>query len=742
MPDHRPPLGRPADRVESAAKVTGRAKYAADFAPPSLAYAVIVGSPVARGRVTGYDLAAAEKSPGVLAVLTPPNRLPMNPVPGKELFPKGVPPVELRPPLADEVVHHAGQAIAVVVADTFERATHAASLVRVTYRAEPPVTTVEAATGTAFRPETFAGKDELQTARGDANALAGAATRLEQSYRVPVQHHHPIEVCAAVAAWAGDELTLHDTSRNLRDARNVAAAVFGLPKAAVRVLCPFVGGAFGSKGYTFQHDLLAAAAARVVGRPVKLVLTRRQMATLAGHRPETRQTLALGAAEDGKLTAVAHATTSTTSTVADYAEPCGAMTNKMYSCANVTTSHQVVRLNRSSPIFMRGPGEFEGSFALESALDELSYGLGIDPVELRLRNHADRDEGKGLPWSTRHLKECYRRGAAAFGWAGRNPTPRSNRDGHWLVGTGMATAAYPANRDAASASVRLTADGGAVGRAIAHEIGNGAQTVLARIAAAALELPAEVVRFELGDSSLPEAPGAGGSRTTATVGPAVMAAAAAVVAKLARVAVADRRSPLFGLAPDAVTVRGGRLVSRADAAKSDPFAAVLSRANLKGIEAEAHSAPGGEAKEFSFLSTGAVFVEARVDADLGAVRVSRVVGVYDPGAVLNPKAARSQVLGGVVMGLGATLSEGTAYDARSGRPVNPDLGDYHVAVFADIPTIDVAFVNEPDPRFNPTGARGVGEIGITGVAAAIANAVFHATGKRVRDLPITPDKLL
>ena len=736
-----PALGRPLDRADGPLKVAGRARYAAEFNPAGLAHAVVVTSRVARGQVTGYDTAAAEAMPGVLAVVTPRTAPPMRPVPGHELFPKGKPPLELRPPLADDRVHHFGQAVAVVVADTFERATAAAAHVRVAVAAAEP--TLDPARADGFEPESFAGREELQYRRGDAAAaLAGAEVTVAVTYRTPVEHHHPIEPAATVAAWDGDSLTLHDSSRWVRATRKVAAGVFGLPADRVRVIAPFVGGAFGSKGFTWQHNLLAAAAAKVVGRPVKLVLTRAQMATLAGHRPETVQTVALGATRAGRLVAIRHATTSTTSPVADFVEPCGTLSKHLYACPAVAVTHRVVRVNRSSPVFMRAPGEAAGLFALESAVDELAHALGTDPVELRLRNHADRDEEKGRPWSSKHLAECYHRGAERFGWAKRDPRPRAMRDGRLLVGWGMATAAYPGIRDKAGARVRVTADGRAVAASAAHEIGNGAYTVLAQVAADALGLPADRVRFELGDTALPFAPAAGASQTTATVGSAVIAAAAAAKAKLANLAAADRASPLFGLAADDVVARDGKLVAKADAAKADAFTDVLRRAGLAGVAAEASAGPGEEKQKFSFLSTGAHFVEVAVDPDLPRVRVRRVVGVYDPGKVLNPKTARSQFLGAVLMGLGAALLERTVYDPRGGAVVTPDLEGYLLPVAADAPEIDVSFVDEPDPVFNPTGGRGLGELGITGLAAAVANAVFHATGKRVRDLPITPDKLL
>lgn len=741
MADDRATTGRPLARADGRLKVTGGARYAAEFSPAGVAHAVIVTSTIARGSVTAIHAAGVETLPGVLAVLTPQNVPPLKPVPGHELFPKGKPPVELRPPLADPRVHHFGQAVAVVVARTLEQAQFAAVRLRVEYAAEPP--TLDPARGDGFEPEAFAGRDELQHHRGDvAKALAAAAVTVEATYRTPVEHHHPIEPAAAVAEWQDGGLTLHDSSRWVHAARKVMAGVFGLPADKVRVRSPFVGGAFGSKGFIWQHDLLAALSAKVVGRPVKLVLTRRQMATLAGHRPQTVQTVTLAADRGGRLAALRHATTSTTSPVADFVEPCGTLSKHLYACPAVSVTHRVVRVHRSSPVFMRAPGELPGTFAVESAMDELAVALGLDPLDLRVRNHADRDEEKNRPWSGKRLLECYRRGAERFGWAKREPKPRTMRDGRHLVGWGVATAAYPAVRSEATAAVRLTADGTAVASSAAHEIGNGAMTVLAQVAADALGLPAEKVRFELGDSALPFAPAAGASQTTATVGSAVVAACGKLTAELAALAVADRGSPLFGLTADAVAVRGSRLVATADRTKADAFTAVLRRAGKKELAATASSAPAGEKEKYSFLSTGVQFVEVKVDPDLPRVAVTRVVGVYDVGRVLNPKTARSQLVGGVLMGLGAALLEETVYDPRTGEPVTPDLEGYRLMTAADTPAVDVSWTDVPDLVFNPTGARGLGEIGVTGIPAAVANAVYHATGTRVRDLPITPDKLL
>lgn len=508
------------------------------------------------------------------------------------------------------------------------------------------------------------------------------------------------------------------------------------------MLCPFVGGGFGSKGGTWSHVMLAAMAAKQTGTPVKLALERTQMFGPVGSRPMTEQRMRLGAAAGGKLKALLHDTVSSNSYVLDFSEPCTTISKSLYATETLQTTQRMATMNVGAHTYMRAPGESSGSFALECSLDELAYALKIDPIALRLQNHADQDPEKNLPFSSKSLRQCYQIGAERFGWARRTPEPRSMRSGRMLVGWGMASATYPVNRDAAKASALIRADGTALVRSGTHDLGTGTYTIMTQIAAEALGLPVAKVRFELGDTLQPAAPGAGGSKTTASVGPAVYVAAKAAREKLVALAIADRASPLAGLAPEAVLAEDGWLIDRQRPERREAMVTIIARHGGAAIEAHSDEQPGEERRQYAMHSFGAVFVEVHVDPDLGTIRVPRVVGVYGVGRLMNQKTGHSQLMGGIVWGLGMGLMEKTEMDWRNGRAVNANLADYHVPVNADIGIIDVSVVDEDDPHVNLLGAKGIGEIGIVGVAAALGNAVFHATGKRVRELPITLDKLI
>jgi xanthine dehydrogenase YagR molybdenum-binding subunit len=729
-----PSIGAPVNRVDGRLKVTGGAKYAAEFAVPNVAYAVIVTSSIAKGRVRQMDTSAAERAPGVLAVLTPQNapRLPG-------------PPQQMRVPtlMQTDEVHYNGQPIGVVIADTFEHATAAVGLVRVTYAEEKPdldMATAPHAPAEATRPVGSGGR---HTAHGDiAKGLTDADVKVEHTYTTPFENHNPMEPHNTLAVWDGDRLTLYDSTQGIFNVRSGVARMFGIPPENVRVVSHFTGGGFGSKGGPWSHVFLSAMAAKHVSRPVKLVLTRRQMFGPSGGRAHTSQQVTLGARKDGTLTAVRHLTTSTTSTLEDFVESSGGLTRMLYESPNIETDHALVRMNVGSPTFMRAPGESTGSFALESAMDELAVTLGLDPIELRLKNYAEKDPESGKPWSSKSLRECYRVGAERFGWSKRASKPRSMSDGRWLIGYGMATATYPARQQAASCLARILPDGRALIRAGSQEIGCGTYTVMAQIAADALGLAVDRVRFELGDTDMPPTPASVGSATASSTGPAVNAAAAAARQKLVQMAIADAASPLHGAREDDVRTTEGRLSLASDASKSETFEALIARNGGQAVEARVDLKPGPEQQQYSMHSFGAVFSEVRVDRDLGLIRVPRVVAAYGGGKILNSKTATSQMISGIVWGVSQALFEETHIDGRSGRYVNADLAEYHVPVNADIGKIDVMFVEESDPHVNPIGVKGVGEIPIVGVAASIANAVYHATGKRVRDLPITLDKLL
>jgi xanthine dehydrogenase YagR molybdenum-binding subunit len=704
-----------------------------------MTYAVIVGSTVAKGRIDRIAAQEAERAPGVLAVMTHVNapRLPA------DATKKTTPGDRVLQILQDDLVRYSGQPVAVVVADTFERASAAAARVDVHYQAEAPVTEMEGEIDRAFSHPLSNGKSP-DSRRGDLDkGLAAATTRIEVTYTTPVEHHNPMEMHATVAVWQGPEqLTLYDATQGVFEVQRKTALALGLPTENVRILSPFVGGGFGGKGSVWSHVVLAAMAARQVGRPVKLVLTRMQMFDFVGFRPRTIQKVALGATQAGVLTAIAHEGTSQTSRFDDFVEPVAVATRMLYACPNVVTSHRLVRLDAGTPQFMRAPGESSGTFALESAMDELAAALAIDPVELRLKNYADRDPHEDKPWSSKSLRECYRRGAERFQWSRRTPAPRSMRDGNLLVGLGMATATYPVNRNAAGAVARVFSNGTAVVQSGSQDVGPGTYTAMTQIAADALGLPAGKVRFELGDTRMPKTPVSGGSMTAASTGSAVQATCSALQRKLLRMALDAPESPLRGADEKDLVVEDGRIYARSDPRKAETYAALLGRKGLKQVEERGEAKPGAEKEQLSMHSFGAQFAEVRVDPEMGTVRVTRWTGVFAAGRILNPKLARSQFIGGVVWGIGMALTERTVMDPRLGRFVTRDLADYHVPVNADVPDIDVSWINEVDPRVNPVGVKGIGELGLTGAAAAIANAIYHATGKRIRDLPITVDKLL
>jgi len=725
------------DRVEGRLKVTGKTPYGPETAVANVAHAVIVGAAAAPGRVESIETREAERAPGVLRVITHVNapRLPgaAHNEPGQRVL-------QL---LQDDRVLYNDQPIAVVVADTLENAQYAASLVRAVVRGEKPQLDLGGHLGEAYAPEkTPRGPTDTHTGDFD-RAYAGAAYRINATYTTPVHNHNPMEPHGTIAVWnAADRVTVYDATQGITGVRKRIAKLFGLPVDGVRVISLFVGGGFGCKGTPWSHVPLAVMAARVLGRPVKLVVTRHQMFSLVGHRPVTRQQLALSADARGRLVAMRHDVVAVTSRFDEFVEPSAAQTRMSYACPNIRTSHRLVRLDVSTPTFTRAPGEASGSFALESAMDELSYALKLDPLELRLRNYAERDPESGKPFSSKSLRACYQQAAERFGWTHRRAAVRATRKGHEWVGWGMATATYPAGQSPAQAVARIRADGTALVQSGTQDLGTGTYTIMAQVAADALGLPIDRVRFELGDTRLPEAPLSAGSRTAASVGPAVKGAAEAVRAAIVTLALADTASPLYEMPAADVVFADGCLVDARDSARRDPFQAILKRAGRTEIEGRFAAEENPVRKEHSLHSFGAQFAEVHVDAELGQVRVTRFVGAFAGGKILNAKTARSQFIGGIVWGIGMALHEEGLRDRRTGRVVTRDLADYHVPVHLDVPAIEIITVDEADSIVNAVGAKGIGEIGITGAAAAIANAVYHATGVRVRDLPITPDKLL
>jgi xanthine dehydrogenase YagR molybdenum-binding subunit len=700
-------VGQPINRVDGIRKVTGSATYAAEWPLENMAYGVMITSEIAAGTITRIDPSAAERADGVICLLTPDDTADL-PKAGHGAF--NPPAGRILSLLQSRDVHYHGEPIGVAVAETFEQARHAAALVRYEYAPSSVDADMERALARSYPyTDKIIGRDPPSTKRGDVNAgMREADVRLDLVYRTPIETHNPIEPHATIAAWEGDTLTLYDSTQFVYGVRATVARALGIDESRVRVVSPFVGGAFGSKGTAWSHVVLAAMAARRAKRPVKLVLGRRQMFGPVGARPFTVQHFEIGGKRDGTITAIRHTATSSTSKLDEWVEASTVPTRMLYACPNQQTSQHLVRLNTGSPTFNRAPGEATGMFALESAIDELAHALEMDPLALRLQNYADEDPEDHKPWSSKALRDCYRVAADRFGWERRDARPGAVRDGDLLVGMGMATATYPVNQLPASAIARLLPDGTVEIRAATHEIGTGVYTILTQLAADVLGIPTARVRVVLGDTSLPRNPITAGSMTATSTGSAVHAAATALRDMLAELGITD----LTSYRPSAV------------------------------VEAKGESRPGEARARYAMHAFGAIFAEVCVDPELGMIHCSRIVAAYGGGRILNPKTARSQMLGGIVYGLGMALLEETIIDPRTGRYVNPELDEYHLPVNADVPDIDVTFVDEHDPHVNPIGVKGIGELGMTGVAAAVANAVFNATGVRVRDLPITLDKVL
>jgi xanthine dehydrogenase YagR molybdenum-binding subunit len=725
-------VGKPVDRVDGPAKTTGQARFSAEYPYPNLAYAALVHATINRGRVTSIDSTDASAIPGVIAVITHQNAPAMKPAPK-------VTPLNLSSLvsgtsvnyLQSDEVHWDGQPVAVVVAETSDAAKEAAALVQVEYEAVRSTTDFTDAESFA-KPQKGSALMPAGAKKGDAEAaLAAAEVSVDLRFTTPPYNHNAIEPHATTAIWDGDKLTVHDATQSIDWFRAHLALRFGIPAADVRVIAQYVGGGFGGKGSIWPGTILTALAARATGRPVRMMLTREGVYRTVGGRTPSIQRVALGAGRDGKLTALVHTSVMRTGRVGGSFEQITSQSGHLYSAENILLRSSSVEQDVIPNTAMRAPGESIGTFALEASIDELAHQLGIDPIDLRMRNEPDRDPLHGKVFSHRMLREAYALGAERFGWHDRTPEPGSMRDGRWLVGMGVASAYHPSWQFTANVTVRLSSDGNVLVRCAFQEMGMGGATAQAQIAADALGVPFEAVRVEYGDSALPTAPGAGGSMQTASVANSVIEACAKVKRSL-----------------ESLAKRSG--------ATGESHTAILERAKVPFVEAAVGSETrmGKLTGQLKFMgkflrdrrrwvraAAGAQFCEVRVDQDTGEVRVSRWTGVFDVGRVINPKTASSQLRGGIVMGIGMALAEETLVDPRTGRVMNPSLAEYHVPVHADIPPIDVAYLDDPDPTM-PLGLLGVGEVGITGVAAAIANAVHHATGKRVRDLPITLDKLI
>ncbi|MCP9953413.1 xanthine dehydrogenase family protein molybdopterin-binding subunit [Actinomadura madurae] len=739
-------IGQEAVRVDGPEKVTGTARYTGEISPPGLAHARIVGARVPSGRVASIDTVAAERAGGVLAVLTHHDLPKVGHVPLVPSLMGGPAPGETFFPMQDDTVHYAGQPVAIVVAGTLEQAQHAAALVEVAYAEAPSVTTIEQGRADAYEPEKiFGGFLPARSRRGDVEAgLAEADLHVDAEFRFAANHHNALEALTTTAVWEGDRLTLYDSCQGIKAVQLTVAALLGMSPSKIRVLTRFVGGAFGSKAMVWPHVTLTALAARHVRRPVRLVVPREQMFTSCGHREEQEQHVRLGARRDGTLTAIRHRKISVTSPFDDWAEPAFGVSSRLYACPAFEGAHRLVRGNTMTPTFTRGPGEAAGVFSLECAMDELAARLGIDPVELRLRNLTDVDPETGHPWSSGGLADCLRRGAERFGWAGRDPAPGARREGNLLIGTGMAAAGYPVAffMRTQRARARLYSDCTAVVSTAVQEFGTGMTTVLTQVAADGLGVDPHDVRLEFGDTDLPTAGSPVGSNGAMMVGAAVHDAAAAVRDQMIAMAAGDPESPLHGADPRRVTVTGGRMTLAGDPAAHETYGDLMSRHLMNDAEAIGSWDPPPLDTPYGLLTFGAQFAEVAVDADLGLVRVRRMTGVFAPGRVLNPRTARGQLVGGMLWGMSQALLEGTRMDPGLGRWANASLGDYLVPVNADAPDVDVELIEVEDRVTGPLGVKGVGEIGQVGSAAAVANAVRHATGHRVRELPIAPEHLL
>jgi xanthine dehydrogenase YagR molybdenum-binding subunit len=712
----------PLNRVDGIAKVTGKAKYFAEFEVPGLTFCVMVTSAITRGTVATINTRQAERAPGVLAVFT---HLNMPVIPGwaeqstNGKLPSGGEKYRI---LGNNKILFNGQPIALVVADTLERAQHAASLVNATYNKATHQTELRKNSEKAAMPARFG-----DYTRGDnKDAHKTAPVVLQADYTVPVEVHNPMELAGILAYWEGDDkLTVYAKTQGVKSTQRTLASAFKIEEKNVQVHSEFVGGGFGMGLRTWPQEVAVAAAARKLKRPVKLVLSRDQMFTLVGYRPYTLQHISMGATKEGQLTGIYHEATAETASYDDFTEGTVAMTRFMYACPNVTTKYRIVPLDKGVPIWMRGPGEATGAFALESAIDEMAYKVNMDPLEFRLKNFTEIDPEKNKPFSSNNIREAYRLGSEKIGWSKRHPNPGSMKDGEWLAGFGMSTGVFGAHRGESTCRAQLNADGSLLLQSATSDIGPGTSTAMVQIAHEVTGLPVNKIRFELGNAAFPPSGSQGGSATVSSVGSAVFDVCTALKDMLTEA----------GLAFEGGTVQPA-------SGKSDSLQQVLSKQNKSFFEVTKASKGGAEQEKYSMYSFSIHFAEVRVHPGTGVVRVKRVVTVADSGRIVSPKTAASQMIGGVTGGIGMALTEEGVIDHRFGRFVNDNLADYHVPVSADVPHIETIFIDKPDPHTNPMGSKGMGEIALIGFSAAVANAVYHATGKRIRELPITPDKIL
>lgn len=722
-------------RYEGKLKVTGKAKYATESDVKDPLYAWLILATIPSGEIVSMDTTTADRASGVVKILTPFNapRLPGT---------KPEPPLTRRLSLLqDRTVHYNGEPIGLTIGKTLDEARYAASLVRVKYNPTPSKLHFSTRLQ-ENRPPKHSNAPKKEDHGDEAAAWAKATVVLDQTYTTPLQNHNPLEPHATIAMWEGEKLTVFDSTQGVNGVKQSLAKNFALPMDSVRVLNPYVGGGFGSKGSAWSHVVLAAMAAKVTGRPVKLVLDRTQMFGPVGGRPATVQHIKLGTDASGRLVAMRHEVIEPTSVMEDFLEPSAKQTDMLYACDQIAIDHKMVEMNIGIQTYQRAPGEATGTSALETAMDELALKLNMDPLELRMKNYAERDPGMQRDWSAKHLREAYSNAAERFGWSKRKPTPGQMREGNKRIGYGMATATYPANRSAAQARIKLLPSGHIEIASGTQDLGTGTYTIVTQIVMQELDIPWESIDTKLGDSALPKAPVSGGSQSAASVGPAIKDACEQLKLKLANMAILDPASPLYNAEPQNIVIKG-TLQLKSDPTKSEPLTASIARNKGAAIEVQGSAEPSQEAeRSLSTHSWGAVFAEVAVDDTTHMVEVRRVVATYDIGKLLNKKTGINQLQGGIVWGISMALQEDSHLDNTYGRVVNNNLGEYHVPVNADAQIIDVEVLDIPDTKFSPQGARGIGEIGITGIAAAINNAVYNATGKRVRSFPITLDKLM
>ncbi|WP_205513272.1 xanthine dehydrogenase family protein molybdopterin-binding subunit [Longitalea arenae] len=732
----------PIDRVDGRAKVTGTATYSAEYKAQNMAYGFLVGSTIAKGRIKSMETKTAERAPGVLAVIT---HLNAPKLPGYQTGKDPSKPPAAGQPLRifyDNEIFYYDQPIALVIADTFERAVYAAKLVKAQYEKAEHQT--ELKTNLA-RKKTPTGPRFEDYKRGEADAYKNAPVKIEEEYYHPIEVHNPMELGSIIARWEEkDKVTVFTKTQGVEATQRSIAGAFKLPLENITVNAEHIGGAFGMGLRTWPYEIAGVMGAQKVGRPLKLVLHREQMFTNVGHRPETIQKIGLGATPDGKLVGLTHEAIADTSSYEEFTEATVNISRFLYACPNVTTRYRLVPLNICTPIWMRGPGEATGAFALESAMDELAFALNLDPLEFRLRNHADTDPERNLPWSSKHVKECYEMGAEKIGWEERKAQPGAVKDGEWLIGYGMGTGSFGAFRGAATVKIKLEPDGKLLLQCSVNDMGPGTATMMTSVASNELGIPVNNIKVEMGSTNLPPGPTQGGSTVTSTVGAAVQETCVALKEKIAELAgkegLAFHKANVQTVKAEDLRFSASGISLKKDDTLTIAYSDLFSQNGLTTLELTRESR--GKQQPFSMYSFSVHFVKLRVHPPTGRIKIDHVVACADAGAIVSPKTAASQMIGGVVGGIGMALMEDMVIDHRFGRPVNNNLADYHVPVNADIPNVDVLFVNKKDPHTNPMGSKGLGEIALVGVAPAVANAVFNATGKRIRSLPITPDKLI